>query len=109
MDRTVNIDGKAYRLTANAATPRIYRGMFKRDVFHDIQKATDANGEILNSEVFENLAYCMAIQGGSMSTGTTIDDWLAGMASPMAIINIAGELMEIWAEETATTSTEKKE
>lgn len=109
MERTVNIDGKAYTLRTNGATPRIYRGLFKKDIFHDMSGATNAKGEILDSEVFENLAYCMAIQGGSVSSAIKIEDWLGGMSSPLAIIEAAPDIMLLWADETATTSTEKKE
>ena len=108
MEKTVNIGGKEYKLVANGATPRVYRGLFKKDVFNGMQNAVTSKGEILDSEVFENLAFCMAVQGGSLSIGTKIEDWLAEMKSPMSIVEVAAEVMELWSETTATTSNEKK-
>ena len=108
MEKTVNIGGKEYKLVANGATPRVYRGLFKKDVFNGMQNAVTSKGEILDSEVFENLAFCMAVQGGSLSIGTKIEDWLAEMESPMSIVEVAAEVMELWSETTATTNNEKK-
>ena len=109
MERTVVIDGKEYRMVANGATPRVYRGLFKKDIFNGMSNAVSANGEIKDSEVFENLAFCMAVQGGSVSIGTNIEDWLGGMSSPTAILEAAPDIMEMWTNETDTISTEKKE
>ena len=109
MERNVVIGGKEHRLVANGATPRIYRGMFKKDLFTGMANATNEKGEIKDMEIFENLAYCMAVQGGSVSAGTTIEDWLGGMDSPMAIIEATAEIMTIWNDETDTTSEGKKE
>lgn len=110
MEREINIGGKPYRLVANGATPRIYRSFFpKQDIFRGMSNAVSSNGEILDSEVFENLTYVMAIQGGSVPTAKKIDDWLAEMESPLAIIEAAPEVLELWAAETGTTSIGKKE
>lgn len=109
MERGIEIDGKEYRLVANGATPRIYRGLFHKDVFSGMANAVGDDMTIKDFEVFENLAFCMAMQGGSISTGETIDNWLGTMSSPLAIVNVAPQLMELWAAETETTSTAKKE
>lgn len=110
MEREINIGGKPYRLVANGATPRIYRSFFpKQDIFRGMSNAVSSNGEILDSEVFENLTFVMAVQGGSISASTKIEDWLAGMDSPLAIIEAASEVLELWAAETETASIGKKE
>lgn len=116
MERRVNIDGQEIRMVANGATPRIYRGLFHKDVFSAMQDAleesdaVDDSGAVAvkDSEVFENLAFCMAMQGGSVSTGAKIEEWLEGF-SPLAILNATGEIMSLWTAETETTSTAKKE
>lgn len=108
MEKGIVIDGREYRLVANGATPRKYRSLFRSDIFGGISTAVNAKGEILNSEVFENLAYCMAIQGGSIEPNVTIDEWLGSLSSPLAIIEAATEILELWSEETTTTSTGKK-
>ncbi len=109
MERTAEIGGKEYRLVINGGTPRIYRSLFKRDIFRDMPKAVSANGEINDTEVFEDLAFVAAVQGGSISLGTKIEDWLASLDSPLAVLEIVPTLMEMWAADTATISTAKKE
>lgn len=109
MEKNIVIDGKEYRLVANGATPRKYRSLFRSDIFGGISTAVNAKGEILNSEVFENLAFCMALQGGSVPADMTIDEWLGTLSSPLAIIEVATQILELWAEETTTTSIGKKE
>ena len=107
MEKNINIDGKEYKLVANGATPRKYRSLFRQDIFSGISTAVNAKGEILNSEVFENLAYCMALQGGMQNI--PIEDWLDSMSSPLAILEAATEILELWTAETQTTSVGKKE
>lgn len=109
MEKKVNIDGKELRLVANGATPRVYRSLFRKDIFKCMITAVNKDGEIQDSEVFENLTFCMAVQGGSVPMATKIDDWLGEFESPMAILNVADQVMDLWNEETETTSTEKKE
>lgn len=108
MDKVVRIDGKEYKLTANGSTPRRYRTMFKSDVFNDIQKAVTPTGDLVGIDVFENLAYCMAVQGGSVPAGVSIENWLDSFNSPTAIIEAAEDIMTLWAEETDSTSVGKK-
>lgn len=109
MEKTIKIDGKEYKLKATGSTPRVYRSLFKSDVFSDIQRAVTPTGDLVGIDVFENLAYCTALQGGSISTGTSIEDWLDSFESPTAIIEVAPDLMEMWSDETDTMSVGKKE
>lgn len=112
MEKNIVIDGKEYRLVTNGATPRLYRSLFRKEVFTEMTHAMEEKGdgfEVINAEVFENLAFTMAIQGGSLPMATKIEDWLASMSSPTAIIQVAGEILELWTEETETTSVGKKE
>lgn len=109
MERNVTIDGREYRLVANGATPRIYRGMFRSDVFKAMTHSLMDNGEVSDTEVFENLAFVMAMQGGSVSTGAKIEDWLGGMSSPTAIMEAVPDILSLWTDEAATTSVGKKE
>ncbi len=108
MERIVTIDGQDVRMTANAATPRLYRSQFKKDVFLGMQAAVTPEGEIKDFELFENLAFIMALQAGSIPIGTKIEDWLGGF-SPMAIPEATSQLIELWSDETETTSDAKKE
>jgi len=108
MEKVVTIDGKEYKLKATGSTPRVYRSLFKSDVFSDIQRAVTPTGDLVGIDVFENLAYCTALQGGSISTGTNIEDWLDSFNSPTAIIEVATDLMDLWTAETDTMSVGKK-
>ena len=108
MEKNIVIDGREYHLAVNGGTPRLYRSMFCKEVFTEMAKAIGDNNEILDAEVFENIAFVMAVQGGSLPMATKIDDWLGEMSSPTAILQVAGELMEMWQLETQTTSKGKK-
>lgn len=93
MEKVISIDGKEARLVANAATPRLYRSMFGKDVFSDMTHAMDANGNIVSMEVFENLIFTMAKQGGLEED---INTWLGGFETPTAIIEAVPEVMNLW-------------
>lgn len=105
MEKFITIDGKEVRLVANGATPRLYRSMFKKDVFADMTNAISSNGEIKSAEVFENLCFVMAKQGGLEGD---IDSWLASMDSPTAVITVAPDILDLWADTNETVATGKK-
>lgn len=100
MEKVIKVDGKDVRMIANGGTPRIYRAMFKRDVFGDMAKAIGEDGGVQSTECFENLAFVMAKQGGLEDYD--IDAWLAGMESPTAILEAVPDILELW---TATNET----
>ena len=106
MQRTITIDGQEVLMVANGATPRIYRQMFGKDLLVTIRNAISKGGEVLDVEVFENLAFCMARQGGLAETD--IDTWLGGFSSSMAILNAIPKIMELWRGNEATGITPKK-
>ena len=74
-----------------------------------MNNAVDENGDIKDSEIFENLAFVMAIQGGSLPMGAKIDDWLNAMSNPMAIMEAAPDILDLWLATNETTSIAKKE
>lgn len=106
MQKTVKIDGKEIPMVANGATPRIYRRMFGSDLLTTLHSAVSKGGEVINIEVFENLAYCMAKQAGSVEED--IDTWLGSFDSSMAIVDVIGDLMALWRGQTQTTVDPKK-
>lgn len=67
MEKILNIDGHEVKLKASGATPRIYRKMFRSDVFADMQKLTTSiqKGDLSDEslECLENIVYVMAYQG----------------------------------------------
>ena len=99
MEKTIKIDGIEARMVANAATPRLYRSTFGKDVFADMTGAIDDKGNIRSVEVFENLAFVMARQGG---LAEDIDTWLSGFESPTAIVEAVPEIMDLWLNTNAT-------
>ena len=105
MEKTIKIDGKETRMVANGATPRLYRSIFGKDVFADMNGAIDKNGDIKSAECFENLAYVMAKQGG-LEMG--IDEWLGGMESPTAVVEASPELLDLWLGTNSTIVSSKK-
>lgn len=109
MEKVVNIDGQDLKLAVNGGTPRLYRSLFRKDLFQGMNNAVDENGDIKDSEVYENLAFVMAIQGGSISMSTKIDDWLNAMSNPMAIMEAAPDILDLWLATKETTSIAKKE
>lgn len=109
MEKIVKIDGKEMKLAVNGGTPRLYRSLFRKDLFQGMNNAMDENNDIKDSEVFENLAFVMAIQGGSISMSAKIDDWLNAMSNPMAIMEAAPDILNLWLATKETTSKAKKE
>ena len=106
MEKLVKIAGKEVKLVANGGTPRLYRAMFKRDVFGDMAKAIGEDGVVQSTECFEDLAFIMAKQGGL--EGYDIDEWLAGMESPTAILEAVPEILALWYDTNETVVTDKK-
>lgn len=109
MEKIVKIDGQEMKFAVNGGTPRLYRSIFRKDIFQGMNNAVNEKGEIKDSEIFENLAFIMAIQGGSVSMTTNIDDWLNAMSNPMAIMEAAPEILDLWLNTNETISTAKKE
>jgi hypothetical protein len=69
MEKTIVIDGKKVRFKSNGATPLRYKAQFGKDYFKEILKLaplqnikniTSKDLEILDFEVFYNIAWIMA-------------------------------------------------
>lgn len=112
MEKTLTIDGIEVRFKTSAALPRIYRQMFKRDVFLDLNKAranvSKKNGDLPVDalETIENLAFCMA-KYADPEIGDSIDEWL-GQFSTTSVYMIAKDILEMWNEEQKILSVPKK-
>ena len=107
MEKMINIDGKEMRMVANGATPRVYRMMFKRDVFGDITHAIK-DDQLVDASAIEQLAFVLGRQGGSIPEDMDIDAWLETLEDPMALINAAGDILTLWMGNRTTISTPKK-
>ena len=111
MERTINIDGKDVKFKATAATIRVYRANFGRDLLMDFRKLEEerASGKSLSVdalEIFENMAYTMAKQADP-EIPATADEWLDGFGM-FSIYVVLPELVELWQLSNLPTSTSKK-
>lgn len=106
MQSIIKIDGQDVLMEANGATPRVYRQMFGKDLLTTLRHAIDNKGEVLDLEVFENLAFVMAKQAGSIDCD--IDTWLGSFESSMAILNAIKDIMALWRGNIRTTEEPKK-
>lgn len=106
MFKTVTIDGKDLELTANAATPFRYKQVFQRDLLQILGNEDKAEKE--GVEAVTQLAYIMNKQAekadmGKLSTDDFLN-WLEGF-SAMAFIENAEEILNVYMDQTQTTST----
>ena len=112
--KTIAICGQPVRFCASAATPRLYRLKFKRDIFADMQKLTKDFQErnagtdlaVESLEIFENVAYIMAFQA-DRTIPDTIDQWL-DQFEMFSIYEVLGELVQLWGDNLFTSANEKK-
>ena len=112
--KTIEICGQPVRFCASAATPRLYRLKFKRDIFADMQKLTKDFQEqnagtdlaVESLEIFENVAYIMAFQA-DRSIPDTIDQWL-DQFEMFSIYEVLGELVQLWGDNLFTAASAKK-
>ena len=112
--KTIEICGQPVRFCASAATPRLYRLKFKRDIFADMQKLTKDFQErntgtdlaVESLEIFENVAYIMAFQA-DRSIPDTIDHWL-DQFEMFSIYEVLGELVQLWGDNLFTSASAKK-
>ena len=88
---------------SSAAIPRLYRIKFKRDIFKDLNKLEKsyqekedgtAEMEIDDLEIFENVAYIMALHADP-TIPKTIEEWL-DQYEMFSIYEILPQILELW-------------
>ena len=113
--KQLEIDGRPVAFQASAATPRIYRNLFRRDIFADMDRLMTAmqgqdeakSGlDTLDLELFENVAYTMARQADP-SVPEDIMAWLDGFEM-FSIYAILPHILELWGVNLETMSEVKK-
>ena len=116
MDKIIQIDGRDVKFRATARTPRLYRGLFGRDMIVDmnkLKKAFDKNQDdgddldIANLQIFEDTAYVMARQADPEMEQKTADEWLDTF-NMFSIYEVLPYILELWAMNTRQTSKSKK-
>ena len=116
LQKTITIGERNVTFKSSAAVPRLYRIKFKRDIFKDIQKLEKAyidnsgekasHMEIEDLEIFENVAYIMALHADP-SIPPTIDEWLEDFEM-FSIYEILPEILELWGSNLFTDVEAKK-
>jgi hypothetical protein len=112
MERTLTIDDKPVRFKCTAGTVRVYRQLFQRDLFSDIQKLEkmrQKDDESISDEalsVFERIAYTMARQADD-TIPESIDEWLDGFGM-FSIYKALPEIIGLWGVSQTMLSPKKK-
>lgn len=116
LKKTILIDGKEVEFKASASIPRLYRIKFRRDIMQDmikLQKAyikSETEGkefELIDLEIFENVAYIMA-KHANPEIPSDIYDWLDEF-NTFSIYEVLPEILQMWAlnEESQIESKKK--
>ena len=113
--KTVKIGDMDVAFQSSAAIPRLYRAKFKRDIFKDLTRLehsykdrTDGVSEleIEDLEVFENVAYIMALHADP-TIPPTIEEWL-DQFEMFSIYQVLPEILELWGSNMFAESQAKK-
>ena len=126
MERTLNIGGAVMRMRASALIPRMYRFKFGRDLVKDMaqlekaykksmsiqegasdEEREEARFSILDLTIFENVAWCMA-KSADNSIPESPDEWLDSIDGVFSIYEVLPQILELWTDGLATTSTATK-
>ncbi len=116
LTKTITIDGIEVKFKASASIPRLYRIKFRRDIMQDVVKLQKAyidnqkdgiDFEILDLEIFENIAYVMA-KHADPETPSDIYDWLDEF-NTFSIYEVLPEILYLWGlnEESQIESKKK--
>lgn len=115
MKKDIKIGDKTLTMEATAGTPRRYRMMFHRDLMADMQrlgkqynknKKSESEFDTLDLTIFENVAFVMAKQAGSIKD-SSIETWLDSF-NMFDIYEVLPQILELWGLETATMVDSKK-
>lgn len=113
MDRTITVDGREVKFRATARTPRLYRALIGRDMIADMNKLKTAFEKaeeglsVADLQIFEDTAYIMARHATPDMEEKTPDEWLDNF-NMFSIYEVLPHILELWAFNTAQTSTPKK-
>lgn len=111
MEKTIRIDDRDVRFKTTAATIRIYRQRFGRDLlldFEGLMKEASGGGtwSVEALTTFENFAFVAAKQADP-SIPDDPDEWLETFEM-FSIYLIWPQLVELWTDSSTPTSESKK-
>ena len=113
--KTITIDGRPVAFKASAAVPRLYRVLFNRDIFTDMDRLMGSMSQsaedysalgVHDLEIFEDIAYVMA-RHADPGVPDTADAWLDGF-SMFSVYQVLPQLAELWGLNIETQSEAKK-
>lgn len=113
--KTMKVGDRDVTFRSSAAIPRLYRIKFKRDIFKDMVKLDSAYKdrtrgnselEIDDLEIFENVAYIMALHADP-TIPPTIEEWL-DQFEMFSIYEVLPEIVELWGSNLYTDVEAKK-
>lgn len=126
LEKSVNIDGTEYTMRVSALIPKLYRAHFGRDMVKDMRSLTkayqrlndlpeeaseeereEAQFEVLDLEIFSNIAWLMLKYGGN-DVGSTPDEWLESIDGVFSIYAALPAILELWGANNKTTSVPRK-
>lgn len=114
LTKEIMIDGNPVRFRASALVLRIYRIKFRKDIMQDLVKLKtaykanveeDVEFEVVDLEIFENVAYTMAYHADN-SIGT-VDEWLDQFGT-FSIYEVLPEILGLWIDNEISTVESKK-
>lgn len=105
MNKTIILDGREVKFSANGATPMLYKMAFQEDLLVVLQK-----GEEGIFEALPKLAYIMAMQGEGRMSNLGNADMIAWLSQFEALtIEMAGEeLVDVFYKQQETSVDSKK-
>ena len=115
LTKTVTIGDRDVTFKSSAAIPRLYRIKFKRDIFKDLTKLEksyrdkaedDKDLEIDDLEIFENVAYIMALHADPEIPGN-INDWL-DQFEMFSIYEVLPQILDLWGSNLFTDVNQPK-
>ena len=115
IEKTVAIGDKQVTFRSSASVPRLYRIKFKRDIFKDLNRLEKSykdrdDGtkelEIEDLEIFENVAYIMALHADP-TIPKTIEEWL-DQFEMFSIYEVLPEILELWGNNLFTDVSARK-
>ena len=116
MDQIINIDNKEVKFRATARTPRLYRALTGRDMIKDMNRLkrsyenkqeNDDELDVIDLQIFEDVAYVMARHATPDMAEKTADDWLDTF-DMFSVYVVLPKILELWKINTKTTSEAKK-
>lgn len=111
MRGTVTINGMDTEMVANAASPYIYKHVFREDFLIKLRD----EGDEVDPDIFQKMGFVMAKQGESSNMqelmNLTINDYYEWLTQfePMDLIEASDQIASLYLDQTAGSSVPKNE